>query len=140
MFVRGITLAYRDQVRALNGVPGSQQLRRTVRKTTKVALFTALRNTRRKMGQRAQRLLVLRVLVHEAFLRMRKFSQLVPNHVLRYHDRDVVFPVVYEKADPNEIRKDGTRTRIRFYGSVVCKCFTNVRKRNEEWPFPCGPP
>ncbi len=66
------------------------------------------------MGPRAQRLLVLRVpgspdnamsvlkhaLVHEAFLRMGKFSQLVPNHVLRYHDRDVVLPVVYEKADP----------------------------------------
>jgi hypothetical protein len=57
--VCGITLAYGGPSPSLKW--GSQQLRRTVEKTTKVALFTALRNTRRKMGRRAQRLLVLRV-------------------------------------------------------------------------------
>jgi hypothetical protein len=39
-------------------------------------------------------------LVHESFLCVRKFTQLVPYHVLCYHDRDVVLPVMYEKADP----------------------------------------
>jgi hypothetical protein len=53
-----------------------------------------------------QHLLVLRVLVHEAFLRMRKLPQLVSYHVLGNRHRQVVLSVMHKKTDPNEMRQD----------------------------------
>jgi hypothetical protein len=78
-----------------------------------------------------QHLLVLRLLIHEAFLRMRKLPQLVSNHILGNRHRQVVLSVMHEETDPNEMRQDSARTRIRFYGSVVRKRFPEIREGNE---------
>lgn len=54
------------------------------------------------------RLLVLGRTVVKPLPRRRKLPELVPNHVLRHMDRDVVLAVMDLKPAANEIREDGT--------------------------------
>ena len=69
------------------------------------------------------------VLIHEALLRMRKFSQLVSYHVLRYSHWDIVLPVVHEKTNPTCYAKIG---KISFLEAAVMDR-THTRRNLGGW-------
>jgi hypothetical protein len=60
-------------------------------------------------------------LIHESLFCMRKFSQLVPDHVLRNRHRDVVFSVVHEKPNPTNLCQVQASNPIPFLGVTNVK-------------------
>src|ERR671927_153970 len=79
-------------------------LTRTIRRTA-CASFSA--RTRSRFGLPI--LLPLRLLVRRVAVigpRRREFAELVPDHVFRHRDRDVLLAVVDAEGEPDELRQD----------------------------------